>query len=176
MVPDVLHILTVPYILYHSLLDYDTIYLLTATGLIPGGVEQCTFTHKNNTQDNTITNWEECGPWAMSRLCELYPGICLTTEEKARKNFSQGRKTSVRVGKTSVRVGKTSVWVVKTSVRVGKTSVQVVKTSVRVGKTSVQVVKTSVRVGKTSVRVGKPSVRLGNTSVRVRTTSVRLKQ
>ena len=86
MVPDVLHILTVPYILYHSLLDYDTIYLLTATGLIPGGVEQCTFTHKNNTQDNTITNWEECGPWAMSRLCELYPGICLTTEEKARKN------------------------------------------------------------------------------------------
>jgi hypothetical protein len=22
------------------------------------------------------------------RLCELYPGICLTTEEKARKNLS----------------------------------------------------------------------------------------
>jgi len=53
------------------------------------------------------------------RLCELYPGICLTTEEKAwkilsqgRGNLSQGRKTSVRVEnvsqgrKTSVRVGK----------------------------------------------------------------------
>jgi hypothetical protein len=25
------------------------------------------------------------------RLCEFYPGICLTTEEKARKNLSQGR-------------------------------------------------------------------------------------
>jgi hypothetical protein len=25
------------------------------------------------------------------RLGELYPGICLTTEEKARKNLSQGR-------------------------------------------------------------------------------------
>jgi hypothetical protein len=23
----------------------------------------------------------------MPRLCELYPGICLTTEEKARKNL-----------------------------------------------------------------------------------------
>ena len=29
---------------------------------------------------------------AVPRLCELYPGICLTTEEKARKNLSQGRR------------------------------------------------------------------------------------
>ena len=28
----------------------------------------------------------------MSRLCEFYPGICLTTEEKAWKNLSQGKK------------------------------------------------------------------------------------
>ena len=28
----------------------------------------------------------------MSRLCELYPGICLTAEEKARKNLSQGSR------------------------------------------------------------------------------------
>ena len=27
---------------------------------------------------------------AVPLLCELYPGICLTTEEKARKNLSQG--------------------------------------------------------------------------------------
>ena len=27
---------------------------------------------------------------AMPHLCELYPGICLTTEEKAWKNHSQG--------------------------------------------------------------------------------------
>ena len=26
----------------------------------------------------------------MPRLCEFYPGICLTTEEKARKTLSQG--------------------------------------------------------------------------------------
>ena len=28
----------------------------------------------------------------MPRLREFYPGICLTTEEKARKNLSQGKK------------------------------------------------------------------------------------
>jgi hypothetical protein len=26
------------------------------------------------------------------RLCKFYPGICLTTEEKVRKNLSQGKK------------------------------------------------------------------------------------
>jgi hypothetical protein len=29
---------------------------------------------------------------ALPRLSEFYPGICLTTEEKARKNLSQGKK------------------------------------------------------------------------------------
>jgi len=30
------------------------------------------------------------------RLCEVYPGICLTTEEKARENLSQGsRRTPI---------------------------------------------------------------------------------
>ena len=28
----------------------------------------------------------------MPPLCELYPGICLTAEEKARKNLSQGKR------------------------------------------------------------------------------------
>ena len=28
--------------------------------------------------------------WIVPPLCELYPGICLTTEEKAWKNLSQG--------------------------------------------------------------------------------------
>jgi hypothetical protein len=31
------------------------------------------------------------------RLCEFYPGICLTTEEKARKTLSQGRKNLSQV-------------------------------------------------------------------------------
>jgi hypothetical protein len=29
---------------------------------------------------------------AVPRLGEFYPGICLTTEEKTRKNLSQGKK------------------------------------------------------------------------------------
>jgi len=36
---------------------------------------------------------------AVSRLCEFYPGICLTTEEKARKNLSQGKKNRSQVKK-----------------------------------------------------------------------------
>jgi hypothetical protein len=41
---------------------------------------------------------------AVPRLCEFYPGICLTTEEKARKNLSQGKKNLSQVKKTSVTV------------------------------------------------------------------------
>jgi hypothetical protein len=33
------------------------------------------------------------------RLCEFYPGICLTTAEKARKNLSQGKKNLSQVKK-----------------------------------------------------------------------------
>ena len=42
--------------------------------------------HTNNTQNNTTV------VRAVPRLCKLYPGICLTTEEKARKNLSQGSR------------------------------------------------------------------------------------
>ena len=38
---------------------------------------------------------------AVSRLCQLYLGICLATEEKARKNLSQGsRRVPVGTMKT----------------------------------------------------------------------------
>jgi len=47
-----------------------------------------THLHTNNTQNNTI-NLEVL---AVPRLCELYPGICLTTVEKARINLSQGSR------------------------------------------------------------------------------------
>jgi hypothetical protein len=40
----------------------------------------------NHLQTNNTQNKMRAVP----RLCELYPGICLTTEEKARKNLSQG--------------------------------------------------------------------------------------
>jgi len=36
---------------------------------------------------------------AVPRLCEFYPGICLTTEEKARKNLSQGKENLSQVNK-----------------------------------------------------------------------------
>jgi hypothetical protein len=35
----------------------------------------------------------------MPRLCEFYPGICITTEEKSRKNLSQGKKNLSQVKK-----------------------------------------------------------------------------
>jgi len=56
---------------------------------------------------------------AVPRLCEFYPGICLTTEEKARKTLSQGKKNFSQLRKTSVMVEK-PVRVRKTSVRVEK--------------------------------------------------------
>ena len=36
---------------------------------------------------------------AVPRLCEFYSGICLTTEERARKNLSQGKKNLSQVKK-----------------------------------------------------------------------------
>jgi len=37
--------------------------------------------------------------WAVPRLCEFYPDICLTTEEKAQKNLSQGKRNLSQVKK-----------------------------------------------------------------------------
>jgi hypothetical protein len=42
-------------------------------------------THIRNTNYNWEVNWEVR---AVPLLCELYPGICLTTEEQARENLS----------------------------------------------------------------------------------------
>jgi hypothetical protein len=71
-------------------------YYLTAIGLTPGC--KSTHLHTNTTKNiengthitiskkkNWEVNWEVR---AVPRLCELYPGICLTTEENARKNLS----------------------------------------------------------------------------------------
>jgi hypothetical protein len=72
------------------------IYLLTAIGLSPGGsstVQIYTQTIHRTIQNNQYI--EQHNNWrvrAVPRLCELYPGICLTTEEKH--------------GKTSVRVAE----------------------------------------------------------------------
>jgi len=79
----------------NSHLGYDMIYLLTAIGLSPGG---STHLHTNNTQNNT--NNKECGRVrAVPRLCKFYPGIYLTTVEKAQKNLSQGKENLSQVNK-----------------------------------------------------------------------------
>jgi hypothetical protein len=68
---------------------------LTAVGLTPGGNSTVhIYTHTTHriqrtehTQQSTNLKliWEMR---AVPRLCELYPGICLTTEEKAWKHLS----------------------------------------------------------------------------------------
>jgi hypothetical protein len=73
------------------------IYLLTAIGLTPGGsstVHIYTQTIHRTTQLTQIMHptTQLIGESAGSpRLWELYPGICLTNEEKAQRNLSQGR-------------------------------------------------------------------------------------
>jgi len=68
----------------------DMIYLLTAIGLPPGGSSTAhiyTQTIHRMTQNKQYVeqhkNFGRVRP--VPRLCGLYPDICLTTEEKARK-------------------------------------------------------------------------------------------
>jgi len=76
---------------------FNMIYLLTAIGLTPGGsstVYIYTQTIHRTTQNKQyIEQHKNLGRvQAVPRLCGLYPGIWLTTEEKARKNLSQGSR------------------------------------------------------------------------------------
>jgi len=73
------------------------IYLSTAIGLPSGGssaIHIYTQTMRRTTQNKQYIeqhkNFERMQ--TVPRLGELYPGICLTTEEKARKNLSQGSR------------------------------------------------------------------------------------
>jgi hypothetical protein len=63
--------------------------LLSAIEFTPGGISTVhNYTH-NNTHNNTINLGRVR---AVLCLCELHPGVCFTTEEKARENFSQGSR------------------------------------------------------------------------------------
>jgi hypothetical protein len=67
---------------------------LTAIGLPPGGsstVYIYTQTVHRTTKNKQYTEqYKNLGKIrAVPRIGELYPGICVTTEEKARKNLSQ---------------------------------------------------------------------------------------
>ena len=73
------------------------IYLLNAIGLSPGG--SSTVPIYTQTIHRTIQNKQYIEQHnnfgrvrAVPRLGLLYPGICLTTEEKARKTLSQGSR------------------------------------------------------------------------------------
>ena len=59
-------------------------------GSHPVAVVLYTFTHKQYTE-RLETNNSFGTMRAVPRLCELYPGICPTTEEKAGKTLRQGR-------------------------------------------------------------------------------------
>ena len=78
---------------------YDMIYLLTAIGLSPGGsstvhiyIQTIRRTIQNKQYIEQHNNFGRVR--AVPRLGELYPGICLTTEEKARKNLGQGSRST----------------------------------------------------------------------------------
>jgi hypothetical protein len=82
-------------------------------GSHPVAVVQYTFTQKQYTErhktKNTKNNIKKFGRVrAVLLLCGFYPGICLTTEEKARKNFSQGRRRvpadTVKINKYTIRI------------------------------------------------------------------------
>ena len=71
---------------------------LTAVGLPPGGSSTVHIykqtKHKTTQNKQYIEQHKNFGRVrAVPRLGELNPGICLTTEEKARKNLSQGNRT-----------------------------------------------------------------------------------
>ena len=67
-------------------------------GCHPVAVVQYKFTYKQYTEQHSSLSGRVL---TVPRLCETYPGICLTTEEKARKNLSQGtRRMSVGMMKT----------------------------------------------------------------------------
>ena len=72
--------------------------MLTAIGLTPGGSSTVHIykqaTHRTTQSTKTIhrTTQNLGRVRAVPRLYELYPGICLTTEEKARENLSQGSR------------------------------------------------------------------------------------
>ena len=71
--------------------------MLTAIGLPPGGSSTVHIysqtIHRTTQNQQYIKQHKNFGRVrAVPRLCELYPGICLTIEEKARKNLRQGSR------------------------------------------------------------------------------------
>jgi hypothetical protein len=73
------------------------IYLLNCKWVVTQWQYYSTHLNTNSTQNDTKQKYIEQHKHfgrvrAVPRLCELYPGICLTTEEKARKTLGQGSR------------------------------------------------------------------------------------
>jgi hypothetical protein len=90
------------------------IYLLTAIGLTPGGSSALHIYTQTVHRTTQFTNWEECE--TVPRLCEVYPGICLTTEERALKNLSQGGRR-MPVGTMKTEYTEQSVQAIEQSIQ-----------------------------------------------------------
>ena len=78
-------------------------------------VVQYTITHKQYIEQHKYKQYIEQHKnfgrvWTVPLLCELYPGICLTTEGKARENFSQGSRRvpagMMEIHKHTIRIHK----------------------------------------------------------------------
>jgi hypothetical protein len=89
------------------------IYLLTAIGLSPGGSSTVhiyiqTIHRMTQIKQYTEQHKKFGRVRAVLRLCELYPDICLTTEEKARKDLIQGSRRvpagTIKIHKHTVRI------------------------------------------------------------------------
>ena len=77
----------------NSTYEWYMIYLLTAIGFPPGGsstvhIYTQTICRKTKNKQYIEKHKNFARVRAVPRLCGFYPGICLTTEEKARKKNS----------------------------------------------------------------------------------------
>jgi len=80
---------------------FDT-FVKLQFGSHPVAVVEHTFTHK--TIHRTTQKFGRVQ--AVPHLCGVYPGVCLTTEEKARKNLSQGSR---RVPVGTIKIHKHTI-------------------------------------------------------------------
>jgi hypothetical protein len=92
---------------------YDMIYLLTAIGQPPGGrstvLIYTQIGHRTTQNKQNVEKHQHFGRLrAVPHLCGFYPGICLTTEEKALENLSQGSRRvpadTMKIHKRKIRI------------------------------------------------------------------------
>jgi len=62
---------------------------------------------------------------AVSGLCEFYPDICLTTEEKARKNLSQGK---INLSQVKKNLSQSTVYILPKQYTYYQNSIHITKT------------------------------------------------